>query len=405
LGNWPIPFQAWTLVVLLLAAAVAFVCGLTISSEAHFIAAALAGLCLLGVIWPLITMRGIRGEISFSRGRCSEGQPVDVEVTLWNRWPWPAWGVSIEQGFLGTTQSKADSSEIVVSLARIPGWTKSKFHWSFIAECRGTYPNTPPKIRTEFPFGVTRRERTITVPEKIIVWPAALSAQRGFESRGEAASLVALSTRKSGSEGEFVSARPFRHGDRLRHVHWSLTARYDRLIVTEHQGHGQSGATVELCRDPSRAWNADPRGADEWSVRIMASLCEHLLTQNVQVRLVLNQTATEISGTPHDRRKAFDRLAHYSPIAKAADHQESRHANRATAHEPYFIVCTNLADLPQNRVQRSTVFLIQTGTYQFSSPDDLSRRVILLDPTQEMGHEFEQAWNLLADEVWHGQTT
>lgn len=400
-----IPPQAWTLVVLLVSAAVAFVCGLTISPEAHYVAAALMGLCLLGVIWPVITLRGIRGEISFSCGRCSEGQPVDAVVTLWNRWPWPVWGVSIEQGFLGTSQSNAyGAADIVVSLARIPGWTKSKFHWQFVPECRGTYPNTPPKIRTEFPFGVTSRERAIAVPEKIIVWPATLPAQQGFESRGESASLVALSTRKSGSEGEFVSARAFRHGDRLRHVHWNLTARYDRLIVTEHQGHGQSGATVELCRDSSRVWNSDPQGADEWSVRIIASLCEHLLEQNVHVRLVLNQTATEISGTPLDRRKTFDRLAHYSPLATAADrHESKRHANRATAHEPYFIVCSDLADLPKTRVQRPTIFLIQTGTKQISLPDDLLRRVILLDPSREMGHEFEQAWNLLADEVWHGQ--
>jgi uncharacterized protein (DUF58 family) len=187
-------------------------------------------------------------------------------------------------------------------------------------------------------------------------------------------------------------------------VHWNLSARYDRLIVTEHQGHGQSGATVELCRAPSRVWNADPQGGDEWSVRINASLCEHLLEQNAPVRLVLNQTATEISGTPLDRRKAFDRLAHYSPLAPATDrHEPKRLANRATVHEPYFIVCTSLADLPQGLLRRSTIFLIQTGTKQISLPDDLLRSVIVLDCSLEMGHEFEQAWNLLADEVWHGQ--
>jgi len=397
--------QAWTLVVLLATAAVALICGLTISPEAHYLAAALGGISLLGVVWPWITIHGIRGEMFFSRSRCTEGQQVEVVVTLWNRWPWPMWGLSIERGFFELPNSGGNTaSGLVLSLARIPGWTKSVFRWQFVPECRGVYPHTTPKIRTDFPFGVSRRECAITVQEKIVVWPATLPARRGLESRGEDASLVAMSTRKSGSEGEFVSARPFRQGDRLRHVHWNLTARFDRLIVTEHQGHGQSGAVVQLCRDSTREWIFDRQEADEWSIRIVASVCELLLQQNVHVRLVLNQVSTEILGTPVDRRRGFDRLAQYCPVDSAPHPKHStRLTRRVSRPESHFVVCTDLTDLPENISRKTLIFLIQSAVNRSSMPEDFPGRIVYLDPVRMMEREFEQAWNSLTDEVWHGR--
>jgi uncharacterized protein (DUF58 family) len=92
-----------------------------------------------------------------------------------------------------------------------------------------------------------------------------------------------FSDRKTGDFGDVTGTRPFRQGDSLRRVHWSLTARMNRLICCERQAAMQSTAQVYL---DAAAEHHRGTGADsslEWAIRIFAGICQELSQQGVHV--------------------------------------------------------------------------------------------------------------------------
>jgi hypothetical protein len=85
--------------VLLLAALTALLCGLFLHAQGFVLLGGLLSVMLAGLACPWLSLRGLRGALSFGQPRASEGDRVEVRLTLRNRLPWAAWGLAVRGGF------------------------------------------------------------------------------------------------------------------------------------------------------------------------------------------------------------------------------------------------------------------------------------------------------------------
>ncbi len=85
--------------VLILAALAALLCGLFLHPQGFVLGGGVLAVIVLGIVWPWLSLRGLTGSIAFDRVRVSEGDPVEVCLTLRNRLPWSAWGLAVRYGF------------------------------------------------------------------------------------------------------------------------------------------------------------------------------------------------------------------------------------------------------------------------------------------------------------------
>ena len=146
-------------------AAAAALVAVFLAPQAWIIFSSLVVVILMGVVWPCVTIRGTIPSLEFDRRRCSEMVSTQVKLSVENRWPWPVWGLTLE--------GLDDSSQPVASLARVPGWSRSEFHFAFRPGRRGVYPATAPRAATGFPFGIFSSHRLVAVDRALVVWPHA----------------------------------------------------------------------------------------------------------------------------------------------------------------------------------------------------------------------------------------
>src|ERR1041385_6082128 len=84
--------------VLLLAGTASLLCGLFLHSKGFVLCGGVLAVIALGVIWPWLSLRGVAGTVAFDHVRASEGETVEVRLTLRNRLPWSALGLAVRDG-------------------------------------------------------------------------------------------------------------------------------------------------------------------------------------------------------------------------------------------------------------------------------------------------------------------
>ena len=308
--------------LLIVAAVVALICGLSIASQGFVVFAAIVMVLGVGIIWPRLGLCGVACELSFGERRVHEGEPVPVTVSIVNRWPIPVWGLAIEKRFFVTSDSEA--GETAVALAQIGPWSKTDFEWEFTPECRGSYPQSPPVISTAFPFGLWTASRPIRTQGELLVWPRTFELDGLPLPPGRQLCVATASDQRAGTEGETIGARPYRLGDSLRSVHWALTARHDRFLVRERQDSAQSKAVIVVEASPN--WHSPPGGQSslEWSIRIAASAAAVLLEQGALVRLCIGGNQVDARPGNAGLRQVLDLLARFDAASRTST-SPSRH--------------------------------------------------------------------------------
>lgn len=211
----------------LVAAAAALLTAVFLEPQAWIIVGSLAAVIAMGVVWPWVATRAVAAEITFDCRRCREGDRVQVRLTIHNRWPWPLWGLAVEKGFF--LEAAEPGQRPVAALARLPGWSRSEFVFDFRPEQRGVYPHDIPELATGFPFGIWRASRPISVQRELLAWPRTTPLASIPSLGGDIADVIGMMFDRAGHEGDTIGVRPFRHGDRLRSIHWAQTARRDAL--------------------------------------------------------------------------------------------------------------------------------------------------------------------------------
>jgi uncharacterized protein (DUF58 family) len=270
--------------VLLLAALVALLCGLFLHQHGFVLSGGVLAVIVLGIACPWLNLRGLRGSVSFERSRASEGERVEVWLTLRNRLPWAAWGLAVRGGFA----REEDATSPVASIASVPPRRLTTCRWSFVPVCRGVYPFTIPRLTTGFPFGLWENQRHLAVEAPLLVWPRTFPVGPVPLVSGDQQMEGTISRNKVGSNGDVLGVRPYRRGDSPRRIHWGQSARHDRLIICELQSNARPVIQLVLDIDPRVHAGSGPDSSREWAIRIVASFGKGWLEAGAQVGAVWN---------------------------------------------------------------------------------------------------------------------
>jgi len=143
---------------------------------------------------------------------------------------------------------------------------------------RGTVLLDAVVVATAFPFGLFRKERDLSLPGELVVWPSTHRPVRALtlpgdrsREKGSRASMRAV------HRGDYRSMREYRPGDDPRDVHWKAAARSGALMVREYEGEESPG--IWVCLDA-----AAPPGEDaERAVEIAAAIAARTLREGREV--------------------------------------------------------------------------------------------------------------------------
>jgi len=205
------------------------------------------------------------------------------------------------------------------------------------------------------------------------------------------------SDRFAGYQGDRIGVRPYREGDSLRHVHWALSARHDRLIVSERQGSAQASACVQV--DDCRAHHFTKGGqcSWEWALRIAASLVNSLWEQGVDVRLAVGATSIVPSRCSRDATELLDALAR-ATLSDVAPTAAAFTRPRFAEPNLTFAIATDRnrdASPSAGRVRR--IVLSGAGTGNRSDQDGW----LVLDDWDDLASQLSEGWRMRSLGVWH----
>lgn len=300
--------------------------------RAWIVFGSLVAVMLIGVVWPWIAIRGASAEIAFDCRRCREGDRVKVRLTIVNRWPWPLWGLAVENGFFVSAGEAGERP--VAALARVAGWSRSEFVFEFQPGARGVYPHSAPELASGFPFGLWRASSKVSLQRELLAWPRTTPLTSIPSLGGDIADVIGMLCDRSGNEGDVLGVRPYRDGDRLRSIHWAQTARRESLIVTERQAAARRLVVVAVdvdaflpcgqlpaCRQASNGqmagWKPSPRNL-EIAIRVAASIAQEFHAHHAEVRFVIGDVDLRLSPDSAGLHRLLDALANFRVERTAA---------------------------------------------------------------------------------------
>ncbi len=378
-----------------LGALAALLVGLFVAPQGWFLFGVLVTVMLLGVIWPRISMRGLEVSLSFDRPRCREWEPVQVRLSIRNRWPFPAWGLVVERGFFDA-DCWDEPSAAVTALARVPGWSQSDYVFPFCPERRGVYPRRAPLLSTGFPFGIWHCGRPVPVVGELLVWPRTIPLRSVPALGGDHLSVAGSFVDRAGDDGDILAARFYRQGDSLRRVHWAQTARRDVLVVCERQTTARRRVMVGL--DQAAFAGATPRDQRrrDWAVRVFASLCRELHAHHCDVDCSWGDATLRLEPGPAGLRRLLDRLARYEPAENAAREAEREPtASGALQLRVTRQPLTTVAPMPRRKNSRPRWVLVddQHPAGVSTGPSDSPFRPwIALDTRADVAGQLQHQW-------------
>ncbi len=275
-------------------------CAVFLNAYAWMAVAGVSIVLLLGTVWPWVALKGLEARLSWESPRTREGDAVRVRLSLRNRCPWPVWGIAVRGGFRQEGTSTA--------LARVAGMADVSFVWEFTPAERGVYPTEAPTMETGFPFGIWSASKPVTVEQQLLVWPRIVRLNGLPDLTESQPSEEHLTDRRAGDLGDLLGTRHFRQGDSLRRIHWSQSARHQRLIVTERQAGVEARVRVRVDATAAHHAGSGPDSSLNWTLRFAASICEILSSEHAHVDCVVGNEVVCLSH-PGGVRRLMDRLA------------------------------------------------------------------------------------------------
>ncbi|MDT8367980.1 MAG: DUF58 domain-containing protein [Longimicrobiales bacterium] len=170
---------------------------------------------------------------------------------------------------------------------------------------RGVHPLRLLTLATEYPFGLFRKERDLTRPGEIVVWPRTdlpVQVPVGMGGRRPRA-RVALPSGATGARGEYRGLREYHPGDDRRDIHWKAAARAGTLVVREYEHDASEAMWVSL--DVS----TPPGPASERAADLTASLLARLMREGDLVALHAGARVVRPGTGPAQLERILDALA------------------------------------------------------------------------------------------------
>jgi uncharacterized protein (DUF58 family) len=249
------------------------------------------GLLLISFVWAWLSVRWISISRRTRARRAQVGRNLDEAFTVQNR----AWLPKLWLEVRDHSDLPGHRASHVVPALGIRG----RYQWYVETPClvRGEFQLGPLTVVSGDPFGLFISPRRIGATSRVIVFPATVPINHielpmGVLSGGEAQRRRAhFVTTNAAGVREYVS------GDSFNRIHWSSTARKDRLMVKEFELDPLVDvwlfvdfSAMSLVEDPSvvragRYGNVVPTSqqippsTEEYNVVIAASLAKYFVDQ------------------------------------------------------------------------------------------------------------------------------
>lgn len=125
-----------------------------------------------------------------------------------------------------------------------------------------------------FPFGFLRKSFSVSLEERVIVWPAPVEYRR-FGTTAWQRAPSGESIRRAGQGGDLLALRRYQLDDSHRQIHWKASARLRQLMVRQTAAESGEGFSIWLDPSPDRWTRADQF---ELLCSFAATLAEDLFT-------------------------------------------------------------------------------------------------------------------------------
>ncbi len=190
----------------------------------------LLGVYVLSRTWARRSLGNLRADRSYV-DRAFTGDRVPVHVRIENRgWlpvPW-----------LEVTESlPLEVRDVTMKTRVLSLGAHETYDFSYTLACRrrGLYEIGPLRLRTGDLIGAQGTVNATVASGRITVYPRVVSLERlGIPTRSPLAMLPARSPLFEDAS-RLMGVRDYQRGDSQRRIHWSATARADRLVVKKYQ--------------------------------------------------------------------------------------------------------------------------------------------------------------------------
>lgn len=146
---------------------------------------------------------------------------------------------------------------------------------------RGIYQLPHLIIGSNFPSGLLRIPVKCPSPQQLTVLPKIETETiRPLIQHHNLSALTGVSSSRPGHSMEFFGTREYRHGERIRDIHWASSARTGKLIVKEY-AHEQLSRTGIILDAEYTFW--ERIYALEYSISLIGSLIEYYMESGVIV--------------------------------------------------------------------------------------------------------------------------
>lgn len=99
---------------------------------------------------------------------------------------------------------------------------------------RGVYALPNLLYGSDFPSGLVTLPRRANIKQQLVVLPKMADESLSHAITQATLPNIGTTSNRPGNSMEFLSTREFRHGEPIRHIHWTSYARTGRLIVKEY---------------------------------------------------------------------------------------------------------------------------------------------------------------------------
>lgn len=242
----------------------------------------LAATYLLSRIWLQRTMKNLAVQRHFV-DRAFTGDEVKVDLTVRNGGWLPVPWMEVSESLPVQLRAMSFRSR-VISLGSHEPWT---FSYTLSCRRRGYYQVGPMTVQTGDLLGIQGRVLARVEPARMTVYPRVVAlSQLGIPTRSP---MVALAARSPLFEdaSRIMGVRDYRRGDSPRRIHWSSTARANRLVVKQYQPAIARETLICLNLDEDDYDSRRRFYATELAIVVAASIASHvILKERLPVGLV-----------------------------------------------------------------------------------------------------------------------
>jgi uncharacterized protein (DUF58 family) len=208
----------------------------------------------------------------------SEGDPVEIQLTLQNRGFWPRFFIN---AYYACPLAQPDQRLPRFFLGKLPASDQLVMSSSLVADRRGLHDLGRVVVESSAPFGLFRRRVRLGQGQSVLVYPQVYPLQR--LPLVDALAGAMMQPRRSRVGLDIAGSRPYFPGDPRRHIHWRNTARAGRPMVKEFED--PRDQTLCLLFDATRVWGEDKDTTLEYAVKIVASVADYARRHRVSARV------------------------------------------------------------------------------------------------------------------------